>query len=73
MIICSCACVSEKDISGEIAAGYNTVDALSERLNVAQICGSCLPDVERLIAESKVDGSTHPSLQFMEISGVPYE
>lgn len=69
MIVCLCACVSERDLIGEIKKGFDTVDTLADRLNVTKTCGTCLHEVERLIAETMVDYSTPPSLQFVKIVG----
>lgn len=70
MIVCLCSCVSESDIIEEIKKGFTTVDALADRLNVTNVCGTCLLEVERLLVKlAKVDSTIPPSLQFVKIIG----
>lgn len=68
-IVCVCACVSEGDIISEIRNGYDNVDALASRLNLASQCGSCLFRLEELIEQVKLDSVPPPALQFMKIIG----
>ena len=69
MVVCLCSCVTEADIIREIQNGYNTVEKLASRLHVTATCGTCQSEVERLIAEYKIDGISPPTLQFIQITG----
>lgn len=67
MIVCICSCVSDKDILREIANGYNTIEALSDRLNVANECSACLFTLEDMLEQAKLDATPPSILQFVEI------
>jgi bacterioferritin-associated ferredoxin len=69
MVVCLCSCVMEADIIREIKNGYDSLEKLSSRLNVAAICGSCRSEVEHLLHEHKIDGVSLPKLQFIQITG----
>jgi bacterioferritin-associated ferredoxin len=69
MVVCLCSCVSEAEIIREIKNGYDTVSKLADRLNVTRTCGTCLDDIEQLIAKHKIDKQTIRSLEFIQITG----
>jgi assimilatory nitrate reductase catalytic subunit len=50
-MICSCFQVSEATISTAIAGGCQTSAALGEKLRCGTNCGSCVPELNRLIRE----------------------
>jgi len=54
-LICSCFKVSEQRIVEAIAAGATSAQALGEQLNCGTNCGSCIPELNSLIAENKPD------------------
>ena len=48
-VICNCLDVSEADIQREISAGAN-LPALQEKLKCGTSCGSCMPEIKRILA-----------------------
>ncbi|GHC17005.1 nitrate reductase [Kushneria pakistanensis] len=48
--VCSCHQVGQKSIERAIANGCNSVEALGERLACGTQCGSCIPELKKLIA-----------------------
>ena len=48
--VCSCFGTGENQITAAIAAGCDTTEALGARLKCGTNCGSCLPELTRLIA-----------------------
>ncbi|WP_288881154.1 nitrate reductase [uncultured Kosakonia sp.] len=48
--ICSCFAVGERAISEAIQSGCNSVSRLGEKLKCGTNCGSCIPELKRLIA-----------------------
>ena len=50
--ICSCFGVAENTIREAISAGASDVTALGKALQCGTNCGSCLPELRGLIAES---------------------
>lgn len=53
-IICSCFNVGLNEIAAVAQTGCNTVDAIGEMLKAGTNCGSCRPDIRRIIAERQV-------------------
>ena len=49
-IICKCADVSDVQINKELAAGA-TLPQLQDKLKCGTFCGSCVPDIKRMVAE----------------------
>lgn len=47
--VCSCWEIGEKQIAQAITTGANSVELLGERLRCGTQCGSCLPELKRLI------------------------
>ncbi|MET0378354.1 MAG: molybdopterin dinucleotide binding domain-containing protein, partial [Spongiibacteraceae bacterium] len=52
-MICSCFQVSESRICATIAAGAGTAEQLGEKLRCGTNCGSCVPELNRLIRAAK--------------------
>ena len=50
-VVCKCADVSATQIKAAAAAG-STLGQMQETLKCGTFCGSCLPDIKRLVAES---------------------
>ena len=52
-VVCNCLNVSEADITAAIAAGAGVrdFDALQARLRCGTSCGSCVPEIRRMLAE----------------------
>ena len=50
-IVCKCADVSDVQILDEAAKG-STLGQLQEKLKCGTFCGSCVPDIKRMLAES---------------------
>jgi len=49
-IVCKCADVSDVQIRKEVAQGAD-LPALQEKLKCGTFCGSCVPDIRRMVAE----------------------
>ena len=56
-IICKCADVSDVQINKALAAGAD-FPQLQEKLKCGTFCGSCVPDIKRMVAESKLKETT---------------
>lgn len=54
-VVCNCLNVSESDIAAAIAegAGVRDFDALQARLRCGTSCGSCVPEIRRMLAEGR--------------------
>ncbi len=52
-VVCSCKLVSRNEIIDAIKAGHSTFIGLRLKLSVTTGCGSCLIEVDRLLAEYK--------------------
>ena len=50
-IVCKCADVSDVQIQKELTAGADFA-GLQEKLKCGTFCGSCVPDIKRMVAES---------------------
>ena len=51
-LICACFEVGEKQILAAIVDGANSTKALGEQLNCGTNCGSCIPELNKLINET---------------------
>lgn len=51
-IVCACFGVGRTTICDAIAAGANTAAEIGVRLNAGTNCGSCIPELKRLIAQA---------------------
>jgi len=51
-IVCNCLNVAESDITAAIAGGAG-FDALQEKLKCGTSCGSCVPEIKRLVAAGR--------------------
>jgi assimilatory nitrate reductase catalytic subunit len=54
-IVCACFGVGRGTICGAIAAGANSATAIGAQLKAGTNCGSCIPELKRLIAQAGVD------------------
>jgi assimilatory nitrate reductase catalytic subunit len=54
-IVCACFGVGRGTICGAIAAGANSATAIGVELKAGTNCGSCIPELKRLIAQASVD------------------
>ena len=52
-IICSCFRVSQAQIEEAIIAGADSAEALGKRLRCGTNCGSCIPELKQLIAQTQ--------------------
>lgn len=52
-MICSCYQVAEADIRAAIAAGCQSSAALGEKLRCGTNCGSCIPELNRMVREQR--------------------
>jgi assimilatory nitrate reductase catalytic subunit len=48
--VCACFGVGENIIRNAVAAGCATVDAVGQKLKAGTNCGSCQPEIRRIIA-----------------------
>lgn len=53
-IVCNCLNVSENEIHAGIAAGQRSLEQLKATLKCGTACGSCVPEVRRMLAASEV-------------------
>jgi bacterioferritin-associated ferredoxin len=49
MFVCMCSGITDKMIQEEIDNGNDTVEKISDALNVSNICGACQDEVKQLI------------------------
>jgi assimilatory nitrate reductase catalytic subunit len=70
-LICSCFKVSEQRIVEAIAGGATSTQALGEQLNCGTNCGSCIPELNSLIAENMPNTQPDNSALFEEIPPTP--
>jgi assimilatory nitrate reductase catalytic subunit len=49
-IVCACFGVGENDLHKAIAAGAHSVEALGIRLKAGSNCGSCIPELKKMLA-----------------------
>jgi assimilatory nitrate reductase catalytic subunit len=54
-IVCACFGVGRSTICDAVAAGAITAAAIGARLNAGTNCGSCLPELKRLIAQAHTE------------------
>ncbi len=50
-LVCSCFAVRRDAIAEAVRAGALSVEAVGERLQAGTNCGSCRPEIKRVIAE----------------------
>ena len=55
-IVCACFGVGRATICDAIAAGANSAAAIGAQLKAGTNCGSCIPELKRLIAQASADG-----------------
>jgi assimilatory nitrate reductase catalytic subunit len=56
-IVCACFGVGRGTICDAIAAGANSAAAIGAQLKAGTNCGSCIPELKRLIAQANADGA----------------
>ncbi len=56
-IVCACFGVGRGTICDAIAAGANSAAAIGAQLKAGTNCGSCIPEMKRLIAQANADGA----------------
>jgi assimilatory nitrate reductase catalytic subunit len=52
-IVCACFGVGLNDVRDAVAAGATDVVAVGERLKAGTNCGSCLPELKRIVARAR--------------------
>ncbi len=62
-MICACHQVGEATIRNAIQAGDTTVESLGARLACGTRCGSCLPELKRIVEEERSHERTDTSLE----------
>ena len=58
-IVCACFGVGRNTICDAIAAGAGTAAEIGAQLKAGTNCGSCIPEMKRLIAQNPVGGERH--------------
>ncbi|HEY3680404.1 MAG TPA: (2Fe-2S)-binding protein, partial [Bradyrhizobium sp.] len=60
-VVCACFGVGRTTICGAIAAGADSTAAIGVQLKAGTNCGSCIPELKRLIAQTQAEnaGSNH--------------
>ena len=62
-IVCACFGVGRNTICEAIAAGAGTAGEIGARLKAGTNCGSCIPEIKRLIAQAGGKGAANPQPQ----------
>ncbi len=62
MCICLCFDVSKPEIKKSIRDGYDSIEKLSEHIQVGSHCGGCIGRIEEML-EKKKSGSFFQALQ----------
>jgi assimilatory nitrate reductase catalytic subunit len=57
-IVCACFGVGRGAICDAIAAGANSAAAIGAQLKAGTNCGSCIPELKRLIAQASANGAS---------------
>ena len=60
--ICACFGVKSRAILAAIADGACSTEAVGARLNAGTNCGSCLPELTRMIAAARTRDKAHADL-----------
>ena len=61
-VVCACFGVGRTTICDAIAGGAGTAEAIGAQLKAGTNCGSCIPEMKRLIAQAGVAESKQPQL-----------
>jgi assimilatory nitrate reductase catalytic subunit len=58
-VVCSCRAVRAGRISEAIAAGARTLDAVGQATGAGLTCGSCRPEIARMLSQSSLSEAPH--------------
>ena len=61
-IVCACFGVGRNTICDTIAAGARTATDIGAKLRAGTNCGSCIPELKRLIAQTESSNAEPPKL-----------
>jgi len=61
-IVCACFGVGRASICDAITAGAQTAAEIGAKLKAGTNCGSCIPELKRLIAQTDVAGTDRRQL-----------
>ena len=61
-VVCACFGVGRNTICNAIAAGARSAAELGARLKAGTNCGSCIPEMKRLIAQSELENPKRPQV-----------
>jgi assimilatory nitrate reductase catalytic subunit len=69
-IVCACFGVGRTTIRDAIAAGARTASEIGEQLKAGTNCGSCIPELKRLVAQADVKsaGADPEQRQFARVA-----
>jgi len=71
-IVCACFGVGRAAICEAIAAGANSAAAIGAQLKAGTNCGSCIPELKRLIASANADGAAaDPEQRRLTVTAAP--
>jgi assimilatory nitrate reductase catalytic subunit len=62
-VVCACFGVGRTTICDAIAAGADSTGAIGAQLKAGTNCGSCIPELKRLIAQTQADGAGSKHLE----------
>jgi len=65
MIVCLCNGVSDREILCAIDRGLDTIEKLTEDLNIANVCGSCQGEIDVML--KKFNKPKNAFLSFVQI------
>lgn len=51
MYVCQCEAVTDRQVEGAIAEGYNSLRGLCQALGAGRGCGGCVPTLRSLLCE----------------------
>jgi bacterioferritin-associated ferredoxin len=66
MIVCVCNAVCQREIEHLIASGVDTPEAIERHCGAGGDCGTCRPDVERLIQRAETRACASRSLPVIQ-------
>ena len=61
MIVCVCLGVCERKLTALVAAGADTPEKIERQCGAGGDCGTCRPDIERLIERTHLTSARAPS------------
>lgn len=66
MIVCECMGLTEGQVRNLIREGWNSLPLLQEVTGIGTDCGTCFPELLRLLAEELPQSSAAPAPKLQE-------